>query len=543
MKKIFINAIVLIISCNLFAQTASKLENLGSKVNSVYYEVRPTISADGKLLYYIVEANPKNTRYKPGNESQDVWYSESGDDGVWGPAKQEKAPINTQVKNAVFWVSPDGNRIMIRGAFENGEYIGRGLSMCTKTAEGWSAPAKLNIKDYDKMSLGVYSGAVMGSDGKTLVLYFSTENNSEINDIYVSFLTGENEWSKPKSLGKTINNDEFDEISPFLAPDGVTLYFASDRPGGYGKQDIWMSKRLDDSWTNWTTPMNLGAPINTPDWDAYFTIDASGKYGYLASTQGSMGKTDLNRILLDEKDRPNAVVLMYGKVFNAKTKQPMTSKLLYDLLPGGENVGNALSSPIDGSYKLVLPYGKKYSLWATGDNFVSIADTMDLTIPGVYREVHRDLYLYPVDDASIVKSDDGKKDNRISLDSLDNLDDLSSVDDGQIVSLNNVLYDFNKAILRAKSFGELDKLIKILKKNPSVEIEMSAHTDNIGSDGYNIRLSEDRAYAVRQYLIAKGIDQSRVKSKGYGESKPIATNKTSDGRQLNRRVEFKIIKK
>ena len=515
MKKIFINAVVLMVSCNLLAQSPSKLENLGSKINSIYYEVRPTISADGKLLYFIVEANPKNTKYKPGNESQDVWYSELDKDGNWGEAKQEKAPINTQVKNAVFWVSPDGNRILIRGAFDNGQYIGRGLSICTKTATGWSAPARLNIKDYDKMSLGVYSGAVMGTDGKTLLLYFSTENNGEINDIYVSFLTGENEWSKPKNLGKTINNDEFDEISPFLAPDGVTLYFASDRPGGYGKQDIWKSTRKDDTWTNWSTPINMGEPINTPEWDAYFTMDAEGKYGYLASKQNSIGKTDLVRVKLDDKDRPKSVVLVYGKVYNARTKLPMMSKLLYDLIPGGQNQGNAVSNPIDGNYKIVLPYGKKYSLWATGDNFVSIADTMDLSIPGSYREIHRDLYLYPVDDSGRIAAadkDKGNKDNRISLDSLAKLDDLSSVDDGQIVSLNNVLFDFNKAILRAKSFPELDRVIMLLRKNPTVEIEMSAHTDYIGSDGFNINLSEDRAYAVSQYLIAKGIDQKRVRS-------------------------------
>jgi OOP family OmpA-OmpF porin len=242
MKKILIQVFTIVASVSAYAQPA--LENLGAKVNSIYSEVRPTISADGKIIYYVVEGNPKNNNFKKDKIAQDIWFSELDEAGNWGTAAQ--STLNGVIDNAVFWVSPDGNRLMIRGAYDNGKYIGRGLSFCNKVKGGWSAPQKLKIKGYSQMSVDKYSGATMSNDGKTLLLYFSEEKNSFLNDIYFSRLNETTEeWSTPVKLGGNINMDDYDEISPFLASDGVTMYFASNRPGGLGDYDIYMAKRLD----------------------------------------------------------------------------------------------------------------------------------------------------------------------------------------------------------------------------------------------------------------------------------------------------------
>ncbi len=539
MKKVLFNAFVLIVSGNGFSQTV--LENLGTKVNSIYSEVRPTISADGKIIYFVVEGNPKNTKYKDDKEAQDVWYSELDDTGNWGQATQSGSPLNGQKDNAVFWVSPDGNRVLIRGAYENGKYVGRGVSLCNKVAGGWSNPERLKIKGYNKMSQDKYSGAFLANDGKTLLLYFSEERNSFLNDIYVSTLGENDEWSMPKSLGPTINHDDHDEISPFLAADGATLYFSSDRPGGFGENDIWMSKRLDDSWTKWSEPLNMGDTINTAIWDAYFALDAKGEYAYVASTQNSVGGTDLAKIKLNENQKPKTVVLVYGKVFNGKTKEVMSAQMFYDQVPGETSEGNAISNT-DGNYKVTLPYGKVYSLRASSDKYFSVLDTLDLSENGLYKEIHRDLYLYPVMDDGKVLLDSNGNVVRTNIDDID-ADNLNDIKEGQIVSLNNILFDFSKSLLRAASYKELDKLARMLKVNPGMEIELSAHTDKIGGYSDNLKLSNDRANAAKQYLLSKGVDAARIISKGYGETNPVASNGSEDGRQQNRRVEFRILKK
>jgi outer membrane protein OmpA-like peptidoglycan-associated protein len=539
MKKILTASLVFAVSMNGFAQTI--FENLGTKVNSIYSEVRPTISADGKTLYFVVEGNPKNTMYKDDKEAQDIWFSELDENGVWGQATQATTPLNGLKDNAVFWVSPDGNRILIRGAYENGKYVGRGVSLSNKTAGGWSTPQRLKIKGYSKMSQDKYSGAFMANDGKTLLLYFSEERNSFLNSLYVSFLEENDEWTMPRNLGPTINLEDYDQISPFLASDGATMYFSSDRPGGHGEHDIWMSKRLDESWTKWTEPVNMGDSINTAKWDAYFSLDAKGEYAYLASTQSSIGGTDLGKIKLSDALRPDAVVLVYGKVFNAITKEPMTAKMFYDKVPGETSEGNAISNP-DGNYKVTLPYGKKYSLRASADSFFSVIDTLDISEPGVYKEIHRDLYLYPSISYGTVLRDAEGNVVRTEVDNISEAD-IDKLQEGQVLSASNILFDFNKSLLRSKSYKELDKIAMMMQMRPTMRVELSAHTDNVGSYSYNLQLSDDRAISAKQYLLSKGIANDRIIARGYGETTPMASNDTDEGRQLNRRVEFRILKK
>ena len=497
------------------ANTILKIENLGSSVNTAYPELRPTVSADGNLLFFICENNPHNTKYSSVPNSQDIWFSEKDTlTGKWSRAVHLGYPLNTVQYNAVYWISPDNNRILIRGAFINGAYNGKGVSMCTLTREGnWSEPEALRIKNYYKYDRGRQSGATMGHNGQTLLLYMSTEPGNPDNDIYVCFLTKDGSWTEPLNLGKKINAPETNEMTPYLAPDGITMYFSSNRNGGLGDNDIWMTKRLDNSWQKWSEPVNLGGPINTENWDAFFTLDAGGEFAYLTTNLNTFGESDIVRVKLLEKEKPNPVVLVSGNVYNIKTKQPVSASLIYETLPDGVVAGNGISGATDGAFKFVLPYDKNYSIRASADHYFAISENLNLDslVKAGYREIHKDLYLAPIEI-------------------------------GQVVRLNNVFFDFDKYNLRNESFVELDRVVQLLKENPGIEIEMSAHTDSKGADDYNYRLSDDRARSVREYIVSKGIDEKRIVSQGYGETKPVSTNETEEGRQLNRRVEFKIIK-
>jgi outer membrane protein OmpA-like peptidoglycan-associated protein len=302
-------------------------------------------------------------------------------------------------------------------------------------------------------------------------------------------------------------------MTPYLAADGVTLYFSSNRPGGLGDNDIWMTKRLDNSWQKWTDPVNLGAPINTPEWDAFFTLDAGGEYAYLTNSTDTYGESDIVRVKLLEKEKPDPVVLVSGNVYNKKTGEPLSASLVYEILPDGTEAGNGISNPEDGSFKMVLPFDQNYMIRATADKFFAQSENLNLDslVQAGYKEIHKDLYLVPIEI-------------------------------GQVVRLNNVFFDFDKWDLRPESFVELDRVVKLLNENPAIVIEMSAHTDSYGSDEYNYTLSDNRARSVMDYILSKGIDPLRITSKGYGELVPVAPNDSPENRQLNRRVEFKIMK-
>jgi OmpA-OmpF porin, OOP family len=496
------------------AETIIKIENLGTKVNTDVPELRPTISADGNLLFFIRQNDPQNTKYNELPNSQDIWFSEKDSNGVWSKAVHLGYPLNTYYYNAVFWISPDNNRILIRNAFINGDYFGNGVSMSYLKEDGyWSKPDMLRIKNYAKYDRGRQNGAVMANNSQAIIFYMTEEKEGINNDLYVSFLDPDDTWTEPKSLGKTINLKDYNETTPYLAPDGVTMYFSSNRPGTLGYNDIWMTRRLDDTWQKWSTPVNLGSPINTDDIDCFFTMDAGGEYAYMSTENDSYGESDIVRIKLLEREKPDPVMLVSGNVYNQKTNEPLSAALLYETLPDGKQAGNGISNPIDGSFKIVLPYDKNYLIRANADHFFAQSENLNLDSLRKlgYKEIHKDLYLVPIEVGSVVR-------------------------------LNNVYFDFDKWFLRPESFVELDRVVKMLEENPAVEIEMSAHTDSWGSDQYNFKLSDNRARSVMEYILSKGIAPNRIRSQGYGETKPVVPNTSDENRQLNRRVEFTILK-
>ena len=479
-------------------------ENLGPKINSPYPELAPIISQDGKTLFFTREGHPGNMGVK---KKQDVWYSKVNEKGEFEEALNIGPPINNDEVNFVISVSPDANKMLLGNIYLPDNKSRSGFSSSTFDGTKWSFPDSLKINDYyNNVENGSYC---LASNGKIFLMAIKRNDTYGKSDLYVSFLDSTDVWSEPVNLGKEINTAE-DEISPYLASDNKTLYFSTAGRPGYGDYDMFVTRRIDSSWSHWTKPQNLGKKINTSGWDAYYTLTASGDYAYFVSSENSIGKADIFRIKMPVLIKPEPVLLVSGKVLNSKTNKPVEAKIRYETLPDGVEAGIAVSIAQTGEYKIVLPTGKKYGFMAEAKGFASINENLDLTNLSEYKEIQRDLYLVPIEK-------------------------------GEIIRINNIFFNFGEYRLLEDSYAELNRLVILLNENPVMKIRINGHTDNIGNVQDNQILSEQRANAVKDYLLSKGIAPNRVITKGYGKIKPLANNTTEEGRQKNRRVEFEII--
>ncbi len=520
-------------------------ENMGDPVNSESAEIQPVISPDGRTLYFSRVNHPHNASQKKG--SQDVWMSTMLSPLRWTNATRMPSPVNGEEHNVIYSITPDGNTILTHWVEKEGDDLRiRGFATMKKNTMGWDRPKKLDIPGLESMNKGYYQYGYLANDGKTLLLAFSEKKNSRDSDLYVSLQGRDGKWSRPASLGNDVNTNG-DETTPFLAADGETLYFSSNREGGLGSNDIWMTRRLDKTWKRWSKPENLGSSINTPDFDAYFTIPASGEWAYLVTSTAGKGKADIVRVKFQSQTPPpvqvpptiaestgqppvvqtaqvptqepsaksNSVVLLTGKLLDAKTKKvPANARIIYESLPDGTELGTATPDPNTGEYKIVLPYGKKYGIRPEIDGYVGKAQNLDLSKlgNGGYLELNdRDLL-------------------------------VTKIEEGAKVALNNVFFETAKATLQTESFPELNRVVELMNKQKAMIVEIDGHTDSDGTDEANQKLSQDRAESVRTYLLSKGIPENRVVAKGFGESRPVASNDTPEGKQQNRRVEFVILK-
>jgi len=477
-------------------------EDLGSNVNSSHSELGPIIAADGKTLYF--------TRDEEAGNKQDIWYSKLDVNGNWGPAINMGKPLNNNGNNYLLSISPDNNLMYVGNTYSpNGDPLGSGLSISTKEQNGWSMPKALSIKDLKNVNK--YSDYYPDLSNRFIIMAIENEDSYGEKDLFISFIQEDGSYSKPLNMGNVINSVGA-EFAPVLAADGKTLYFNSYGHTSYGSADVFMTKRLDDTWTKWSTPKNLGPEINSDEWDGQISISADGKFGYISTSNGVADKSsNIFRFELGSA-APEPVLLVYGKVLNSKTNEPLGASINYYDLANNASMGTAISDPKDGSYKIILPVGKAYSFLAEKSGFYPISDNLDVTNLTQYTEIERNLYLTPVDI-------------------------------GEVIRLNNLFFDTDKSDLKPSSAAELDRLAKFLKSNATVEIQISGHTDDKGTDEHNQTLSQDRVNSVIKYLVNKGISNTRMKGVGFGETKPIKSNETEEGRAQNRRVEFTILKK
>lgn len=481
-----------------------KLEKLGTEINSEYSDRMPIISPDGQTLYYIRSSAELNCSK---SERTDIWFSQRNAANEWSVAQCMGTPVNNNDHNAVLSIQPDNNTLILMHQYNaEGNYKSAGASVTRRTETGWSLPEDIVVKNfYNDASTNEFC---FSNDYKVFIMTVQRKDSYGEKDLYVSFRNEDGTYSEPVNMGAVINSTD-GEISPFLAADGKTLYFGSDGHPGYGRSDIFLSKRLDDTWTNWSKPQNLGSEINSPMWEAYFSLPASGEYAYIVANQGV--SDDIFRIKLSPEFKPEPVVIVSGKVYNSKTKLPMGASILFSDIKTNKDPGLANSDPSTGSYKIALPAGKVYQFLGKKEGFYPGAENLDLTKLTEYAEMTRDLYLTPIEVGSTIR-------------------------------LNNLFFDFGKADLKAESMTELDRVVDFLNENATTVIEIGGHTDNVGDDASNLALSNRRVESVLSYLKSKGVKVEQLSGKGYGEAKPVAVNTTDAGRAMNRRVEFTIKK-
>lgn len=482
---------------------AFKKENLGDRVNSNYDDLGPIISTDGKTLYFArqnVEGNVGGI-----NDTEDVWHS-SFEKGMWGFARNMGKPINSKEPDNLVAVGADNNTMLFK--------LSDGLAFRYRSQTGWTDYERLNLPLRDESNHFVGN---LASDGRTLIFsammrgnVFYDAKRSE-NDLYISTRDSLGIWSAPVNLGKVINTMG-EESSPFLSADGRTLYFASNGRPGYGDLDIYVSQRKGEGWQDWSEPMNLGPSINSPSFDAYYTIPASGNYAYFVSYDGGFGKADIFRVKLAENVRPKPVVLVHGKVVNKKTNAPVGASIVFEDLAANKKAGEARSDPKTGAYQIVLPFGVNYGFMAKAEGFFSVRENLNTKNMQQFKEIDLDLFLVPI-----------------------------AV--GEVVKLNNVFFDPGLSTLQRESFAELNSLAAMMKHNPEIQIEIAGHTDLRGTPEATQKLSEERVASVKEFLVQRGVDASRIKGVGYGATKPVAPSDTEENRLKNRRVEFTIIKK
>ncbi|HCM77009.1 MAG TPA: hypothetical protein DIS90_11545 [Cytophagales bacterium] len=491
------------------------VERLDEAVNSDFSELNPLLSPDGKTLYFSRRNHPENIGGV--TDKEDIWYSELGADGKWTLAKNMGPKFNNENPNFINAVSatPDGKSVIILLGNKYGENgkMTAGVSVSDNMNGSWSTPKALNIEnDYNFNEKANY---FMANTRTALLMSVEREDSRGDRDLYVSFQKNDSTWTSPLNLGDMLNTAG-EESAPFLASDNKTLYFSSNGFSGYGGSDVYMTKRLDDTWTNWSEPENMGPDINTKLNDLFFNIPATSEFAYY-SREVALDNADVYRVKLPVFMSPEPTVVVRGKLIDAKTGKPISAKIIYERLPDGTEVGVAQSNPETGEYEILLPGGQLYGVRAEAEGHISSNQNLDL------RDVTKD---------GVTKTQD------LRLEPIE----VAKIEPDAMINLNNIFFDFDMATLKPESFPELNRIVKLMGERATLEVEISGHADATGPEAYNMGLSERRAKSVVRYLTENGVSKDRIKVTFFGETKPVESNETKEGRRKNRRVEFKILK-
>lgn len=482
-----------------------KISNLGITVNSPYPDYNPAISVDeSTMIFTSRRANSTGglVYEMDGHFFEDIYSSNKLPNNTWGEGKQLDLTINSVNHDACVGLSSEGQTMIIYKDDGGGDLYYSQLSGST-----WSKPISFgkSINTDAREACGNFS-----PDGNYLFFVSDKKGGFGGTDIYWSKKNTDGAWAAPVNMGKEVNTAE-DEFSPYLNADGKTFYFSSQAHNSMGGFDIFQSI-IDLSIApliSVSTPTNLGYPINTVGDEIYFVWSADNKRAYFSSArEGGFGDKDL--YLLERPEARAALVLLKGTISDCKSKQFIQANISVTDIESGKSIGKYVSNSSTGKYIVTLPAGKNYAINAEAKG-----------------------YLFHSKNINIPKLENFKE--------IDDVICLDKIDIGSKIVLNNVFFDVNKATLRKESEIELDKLFDILSKNPKIKIEVAGHTDSDGDTQANLTLSDGRAHAVMDYLIAKGISADRIIYIGHGEDKPVVANDTPENKQLNRRTEIKIL--
>ncbi|HUR10086.1 MAG TPA: OmpA family protein [Flavitalea sp.] len=469
--------------------------NLGDSINSEFSEYYPSISIDGQLIY--------TRRVDRLNED---FYESVFVQKKWSAGKGLFGNINTQNNEGALNISQDGQWLIFTGCnFPEGEGS-CDLYISYLTEDGWSEPenlgTRINTESWE-------SAPSLSPDKRDLYFTSNREGGYGGSDLYVSRRLSNGRWSAPENLGATINTAG-DEGSPFIHADNQTLYFTSNGHQGYGGNDLFVTRKRTGG--SWSTPENLGYPINTIENEGSLIVAADGKTAYYASDRSdSRGGLDLYTFELRNDIRPARTLFVKGKVFDKKTERGLPSAVeLIDL--ASREILSRVQSDETGNYLVTLPVGKDYAFNVNRRGYLFYSANFPFTQIIADSTYHMDIPLQPIEpNATVI--------------------------------LQNIFFDNNKYELKPSSTIELEKVVALLRENPTVRIQITGHTDNVGKTSDNLKLSNNRAQAVVKYISLKGILPSRLSFRGYGAQKPIADNKNEQGRALNRRTELTILSK
>jgi outer membrane protein OmpA-like peptidoglycan-associated protein/Tol biopolymer transport system component len=509
------------------------IENMGQGVNTTLHEYAPIISSDGSMLIFTSNRSEDLKAIKEKTNYEDIYVTSKGGQ-TWLPPKKISSNINQKYNDAAASLSPDGKTLFLY--YEEGAgdiYISR--------LEGgeWTTPKSLN----KNINTSMYweTSASMSADGKKL--YFASNRPGGIGelDLYVSELTANGEWGKAANLGPLINTVE-NEDAPFIHPDGVTLYFSSDGHPNLGNSDIFVSEFKSGKWQK---PENLGWPINTWEYDGFFTISADKKKGYYSTMkEGGLGETDIYSITFLEpkyKPKPKPVVvaekpkvqkpkntdfvdpmvqasrdkkvvtILKGKVIDENTATPLGATISLVDNETKKVLAKITTDPANGDFELVIPHGGNYGVATEKVGYLFNSINFNLPKFAEFQEIDTHIIM--------VRAEIGSK-----------------------VILKNIFFDVGKSDLKNESIAEVEKIQELLLGNPSLKVQINGHTDNTGNAAANKALSLKRASAVVDYLVSHGVDAARLSAKGYGSERPIVSNDDeTGGRAINRRTEIEIL--
>ncbi len=513
------------------------IENLGNAVNTPYNDYSPIISADGNTLIFTSNRTDDPARAKANANYEDIYVSNKTASG-WTEPKLISANVNIKYNDAAASLSPDGKTLFLY--YEEGE---GDIYISTLNGDQWSKPEPLNKNINTAMFWETC--ASVSADGKKL--YFASNRPGGIGelDLYVSQLDGKGQWGKAVNLGAVVNTPE-NEDSPFIHHDGVTLYFSSDGHPSLGNSDIFFSEFKNNKWSK---PENMGWPLNSWEYDGFFTLSPDKKKGYFSTVkEGGLGDADIYSIAFlepkykpkpkpvvakaaEEKVKPElpkaeefvdpmiqvhkdmkVVTLLRGKVIDESTAAPLSAVISLVNNETNQVITKINANPVTGEFEIVIPHGGNYGVATERAGYLFNSINFNLPQFAEYQEIDTHIIM--------VKAEIGSK-----------------------VVLKNIFFDVGKVDLKPESIAEVENIRELLIANTALKVQINGHTDNSGNAASNKALSLKRASAVVNYLTQKGIAASRLSAKGYGSERPIVSNDDEEGgRAINRRTEIEIIK-
>ncbi|MBK6964079.1 MAG: PD40 domain-containing protein [Bacteroidales bacterium] len=474
--------------------------NLGIAVNTAGYEFVNYISPDVEHLYFTRRMTSGDTR------DENFFFSARENDTTWRPAVELGAPVNSPGDEGALCISPDGQYLFYSACNRPDGYGSCDIYVSKREGDRWGKPENLGP--------GVNSSfwetqPSFAPDGKTLYFVSNRSGGIGSSDIWLSRLDDSGNWSEPENPGTSINTQE-SERGPFIHPDGKTLYFSSKGHTGMGEGDIFFAS-LDEEG-RWSKPANIGYPLNTEADEVTFVVDNAGKYAYYSSAaEGGSGLQDIYRVIVPEKIRPLPVTYMKGIVTDSLTGRFLSASFKLTDIGSGKPVAHSVSDPVNGEFLICIPSGKKYALAVEKPGYLFYSAHFALEGEAGIREPY-----------------------------LQNIR-LKPIREGETIVMRNIFFETDSSRLLPESETELNSLHDLLNQNPGLRIEISGHTDNTGGESYNQLLSEKRAGSVYRYLTGKGIAFQRLSYKGFGATKPVADNSSPEGRAINRRTEFKVL--